>query len=371
MHGRQQKKCSVKNQHYVPQFYLRNFSKDNKTVGTFILKSCQYVKSASIKHQSCGDYFYSTNCRVEMNLGEIEKDAKRVIDLIIKNPKEKLSKEDAYSLYLFTMIQQGRTLANAKSIQKHANVTIREVLKIKKEKGNLDGIEEFNDADIEDFKIEANHPGGLSLVAQIPIVNTCVDLQYKILINSSCTPFITSDNPVAIYDTFIERMNIGMYALASRGLQMFMPLNAWMAVFYYDPACYKIGERRKCYVEVDESGDICELNRLTVLNAESVVYFEPESMNEEGLKTLIVKNRNENSVKDVISFQDRSEDNKITVMTYHKPILCKLSLSFVKELPCYRTLTPKDFRHEKHCYREIAFYKDEIARQTVGDSIFK
>lgn len=38
MHGRQQKKCNVKNQHYVPQFYLRNFSKDNKTVGTFIVR---------------------------------------------------------------------------------------------------------------------------------------------------------------------------------------------------------------------------------------------------------------------------------------------------------------------------------------------
>lgn len=106
MQEKQSKKCNVKNQYYVPQFYLKNFSKDKKNIGAFVIENCKYVASASIKHQSSEDYFYSENPDIERDLGALERDAKIVIDTISGNPKVKLNSKNAYTLYLFTMIQQ-------------------------------------------------------------------------------------------------------------------------------------------------------------------------------------------------------------------------------------------------------------------------
>ena len=49
-----------KNQHFVPQFYLRNFSRadSKKLVGALHLPSGRYVPHAKISDHACDDYFY-------------------------------------------------------------------------------------------------------------------------------------------------------------------------------------------------------------------------------------------------------------------------------------------------------------------------
>nr|DAX20102.1 MAG TPA: hypothetical protein [Caudoviricetes sp.] len=54
----------------------------------------------------------------------------------------------------------------------------------------------------------------------------------------------------------------------------------------------------------------------------------------------------------------------VIVGSYHCSLFCKLSLSFVKELPRYRTLRKQDFNCREHLLREIAYIKDEIVRKT-------
>lgn len=49
----------VKKQHYVPQFYLRNFSNDNKQIFVFD-KFDKKIFSANIKNVGCQRYFYNT-----------------------------------------------------------------------------------------------------------------------------------------------------------------------------------------------------------------------------------------------------------------------------------------------------------------------
>ena len=48
-----------------------------------------------------------------------------------------------------------------------------------------------------------------------------------------------------------------------------------------------------------------------------------------------------------------------------------LSLSFIKELPAYKALKPTEFNHDKHCYREIAYHRNEIIEATIGKQFFK
>ena len=96
--AKSEKKGKTKNQHYVPQFYQRYFSIDNKNIGAYVVSSDKNIPSAPIKSQSSGDYFYSENMKIEHALGKMEELSKSVIDKIIANPKERLTKEEQYTL---------------------------------------------------------------------------------------------------------------------------------------------------------------------------------------------------------------------------------------------------------------------------------
>ena len=98
--AKQEKKGETKNQHYVPQFYQRYFSIDNKNIGAYVISCGKNILSAPIKTQSSGDYFYSENMEIEHALGGMEGLAKGVIDKIIANPKGHLTKEEQYTLSL-------------------------------------------------------------------------------------------------------------------------------------------------------------------------------------------------------------------------------------------------------------------------------
>lgn len=158
-----------KNQHYVPQFYQRNFSDDGKTVGTYLLKQKKYIPKSSIKNQASEDYFYSKdNKKIEDALGDIEAMADAVIKDIARNPKGKISKQDGYTLYVFTMLQLGRTLYRTNELEEFSTAMFRQLIKsivhAKRNNGIVD--EEtslLSDNLIDNFGIELNNPGGAAL----------------------------------------------------------------------------------------------------------------------------------------------------------------------------------------------------------------
>ena len=54
----------TKNQHYVPQSYLRCFSADNSSIGTFCIKDGRCFENATIKGQAKKEWFYGLTCKV-------------------------------------------------------------------------------------------------------------------------------------------------------------------------------------------------------------------------------------------------------------------------------------------------------------------
>src|SRR5260221_12562315 len=58
--------------HFVPQFYLRNFSADGRGVNLFNFKRSRAVVGASIKHQCSKHNFYGFAPDLEKALGELE-----------------------------------------------------------------------------------------------------------------------------------------------------------------------------------------------------------------------------------------------------------------------------------------------------------
>lgn len=367
------KKGETKNQHYVPQFYQRNFSVDGKTIGAYILDKGKAVEQAPIKHQSSEDYFYSENMKIEGALSEMEGLASTIIDKILADPKVTLSKEERYTIYSFVMIQIGRTLAQANLLQetadKAARLMLKKIVAAKRNSVDASEVEGITDEIIDSVSINLKEPGLFALGNQAQIVNTCIDLECKALINNTRIPFITSDNPACMYDTFLERMNEFTYALGSRGLQIYFPLSDKIALFYYDSKCYKLGDRKKKYVEINDENDIWELNKLSACSANKVIYYKAGTVSKPELLCLgeqVMRFKPENQVE---TFEGFKSENSEIIGTQRRSMFCQLKLNFVKELPAFKAKTKESYNWNTDRLREIAYYKDEIVKRSKKNSI--
>lgn len=362
----QLKKGETKNQHYVPQFYQRLFSIDGKSIGAVVLSSGKIIDKAPIKDQSSKSYFYSDNMKIEQVLGKLESLASEVIQRVIARPKEKLSEKDNKTLYVFTMLQQGRTMGQARLFQdlidQITKIPMRKEIELKVKSGDADFVDMTDDI-INNISVRLRNPALTALGIQTQLIDMCIDLSQKVLINKTNVSFVTSDNPVAFYDQFIERMGEDVYALGSRGLQIFFPMNPQVALFYYDPKCYKVGCRKKNYVEVVEEKDIFQLNKLTASNAESVIYFKSGSINKIEIEKLVKCHESYSPKKKVVEIPEIKTTNNSVIIGSHKNcVFCKLSLSFIKELPAFKVLDAKDFNPIKHRCIEKTHYSDELIR---------
>ena len=327
-----------------------------KNVGVYILKSGKNIPSAPIKGQASEDYFYSDNEEIEKTLGDLERRAVSVINRIIAAPMESLGEEDKGTLFLFTVIQRGRTAKQADCIRQVYHemwpFLLNECSKISTSAGRLEQGECIKDKASSLIGEPPPFPAVDSVNAHAQISDTMRDLSVKILINKTKKAFITSDNPVSKYDQFMERMRQKTYGLGTRGLQIFFPLSPRLGVMYYDPKCYKLGYKKREYVELDQEKDIDELNKLTSCNSGGLLYYCPETISIQELDAL-GKVSNKMPSKSIESRVEVLSPNESLCIVSNSSLFCNLSLSFIKELPRFKVLRPKDFDPQKHMFRDL------------------
>lgn len=357
-----------KNQHYVPQFYQRRFSPDGKTIGAYILEKKKKVDAAAIKHQASEDYFYTKDTakagNVEDALGTLEKFGQEVMAKIDADPRKPLEKQDRFTLYVFTLLQMGRTMAMAQTIQKTADTMVRQVLReeIRVKRANGDeSVKDLTDDVIDSVVMNLNNPGGFSLGMQSQLIPTCIDLKQKILINNTDVAFVTSDNPTALYNMYLERMGQVETGLGCRGVFLYMPLSPKAAVVLYDDKVYKMGGRKQSFVEITERNDARELNRLTAVNSFETILFNPTLTHTAELEWLGEQSDRYTPAEKIEEINGivAESGNKI-IGTHNVGLECKLRLSFLKYLPKYAAMKPEQFNRQTDLYREIAYVKDEL-----------
>ncbi|MNF88215.1 hypothetical protein D3C81_1520250 [compost metagenome] len=61
--------------------------------------------------------------------------------------------------------------------------------------------------------------------------------------------------------------------LSCKGLQIFLPISPTILLHYYDPECYKTGDRKSRAVQITEQRDMDSLNLLQFVNASENIYF--------------------------------------------------------------------------------------------------
>src|SRR5260370_15048243 len=276
-----------KKHHFVPKFYLGNFSEDEKSVGIYNIASRRTVTRGNLSNQCYRDYFYGKNPEIEHALAGMEGSAAAVI----KNWLERaavprpLSAEHVI-LSHFVVLQNARTGHEAEAMAEATDKFFKAVYR-----------DELGDPD--SYGIGFDDPILMSLQVSSRVVPAIYDLKIKILRNETGIGFITSDNPIVRHNQYFEgNEHAGHNGLEQAGLQIFLPLSSKYLCVLYDAQTYKIGEKNSRVVSVASDDDVAALNALQWLNAHENIYFAEgqEGFVEAQAPRIIGRRRGEKSI---------------------------------------------------------------------------
>ena len=262
--------ANYKKHHYVPQFYLRYFSDDSKSVNAYNLKNEKLFLS-KIRNVCQENYFY-VDVELEKILGQIEeKQAKILQKLLIDFSFHSLNYKEKFYLYLFILMQFSRTKGSAKLTDEAVDLFYHDVMTpILKSSSEMEE-KGFTSDFIDKTTLKMDHSHFLPMSAAMMSVELIADLDPIILINETEDFFITSDHFISLYN-YVKFKNYGTLGLQSPGLQIYCPLNERIVFLLIDSEFYhiKLDEERNGtgIIYIDKSSDIAAINKLQILNCE-------------------------------------------------------------------------------------------------------
>lgn len=268
-----------KSHHYVPQFYLRQFSKNGKDIIMFNLdrKLCKLVP---IKGQCSERYFYSTEPELEDAFSKLESKVAAILRKIVKEQSlDNLTLDEYVHLLSFILFQRGRTKYMDEKQTEMIDYFFENMLKpmfLSSDEAKKSGLTAES---IKDIKMVHSNPVLLPLLGHLDSAPLIADLSMSLLRNTSSMDFITSDNPVIFFNTFFNKeKNLGTDGFQSRGLQIFYPINSRFMLMFFDKAYYEIIADDKMTTKVFDPKDIRRINGLQIINCNKNVYFENPSL---------------------------------------------------------------------------------------------
>jgi|GEM_PF-997905 len=264
-----------KNQHYVPKFYLRNFSykQNQKQIGLYHIEKAFFYPKAAIRKQGSKTFFYGQDGTLEENLSKVEDTISRSIRHIIStNELPQVKSEGHLNVLYFTALTHLRNPVAINQV-KDSVQQMRSAL-----------LEEDSSIDIDRLVPSLTHEQAIHIsISQIgQIIDIMSDLAYKLIINTTDCPFITSDFPVVKYNRFLEKLKWqhGKTGYGTAGLQIFIPLSPILMILFFDRRVYKVGNKKDNLIELTDTNDVDKLNELQVLNSFSTLYFNEKVTND-------------------------------------------------------------------------------------------
>lgn len=326
-----------KKQHYLPKFYLRNFSYcgNNKQIGIFHLENKRYCPTSTLKDQGSKNFFYGADGKMEDHLSILEGLFSQSIRKIVDNieiPKDK--NDDHYNLLMFILLTDLRNpvrISNAQDMVEKG----KSLLQAQSPEQNMDK-----------FMPSVDHETAINLTISqltvlVPYIN---DLGYKLLVNKTNVSFVSSDFPIVKYNQILERLKWkhAKAGYGTIGLQIFVPLSPELSVIFYDQNIYKVGNKKEREIYITDENDIYQLNLLQFVNCFETVYFN-ENVSKEyvfNMHTKSKKYQKPNVIKAEMHYvvakdekfviAQRGESKKNLLITGNTDCETNLNLSFVK-----------------------------------------
>ncbi|KAB2919961.1 MAG: DUF4238 domain-containing protein [Hyphomicrobiaceae bacterium] len=246
-----------KNQHFVPQFYLRNFAADpdRKSVNLLNLSRAKLIERASIRNQCSRDYWHGEYDEAfEESIKKLEGLSASIIKACLLTDEIQRLRH----LKTFLSFQLGRTAfaaeAFAESRAKMYELAYRQPAN--------------------ENKVDPVHMIALQALGA-PIL---LDLAACFVVNKSPVEFVTSDNPVALSNWWfrhIHRQRPGSgIGLAQAGLEVYFPLSPRHQLVLYDRNIWSVPKANSVgTIYLRNKDDVAALNERQVLNAQHNVYF--------------------------------------------------------------------------------------------------
>lgn len=253
---------------------------NKKLISLYNIDSKRFVERANIKHQACKSYYYGEDLSVENYLAELEGIFAETLKAILDgNLPERIGQDTeisdttftltrAYSsLLYFVCVTDFRNPVRKRQVEIMTDNLAKEMLRHSKEFGDKMNI-------VNQFEIVPSNSANEALSHVEHVIAIMADLNYKLLVNHTEIPFITSDYPVARYNQWLEkfdrRSTSGGYG--SRGIQFFIPITDKLQIMVYDDEMYHVGKPKHTIVNVIRRKDVNQLNVLQFLNCFSNVY---------------------------------------------------------------------------------------------------
>lgn len=263
------KKASKTYNHYVPKFYLRNFS-GNGSIGLYNFDRKEFTDEAAIRRTGGRDFLYGKDSSLEDWFQNLEGIWATIIRNIMIHEKYPMDSTEYTYLLIFVYLSSVRTAETADEFRKAKLEEGKNVARMLAAQERINITDDF----IENLDVQINRPNLpyiQGIREMIPIIS---DLCPLIIVNESKLGFITSDIPVVKYNQwFLERGYKHPYGFGHMGCQCFVPLSTKVCFCLYDDIVYKNQFGSKGRIRLYREKEIEELNKLFLQNSYEEIYY--------------------------------------------------------------------------------------------------
>ncbi|WP_074190923.1 DUF4238 domain-containing protein [Vibrio antiquarius] len=270
------------NQHYVPQYYLRNFSNDGISIRMLLKKQGKVIKNVTIDNQASDNNFYGDH-EIEKKVTTYDNQFSAVISKAILGIKNNsLSGEDFLGLFKAVCFQYLRT-----SAQRH------------NKKPLMDFYEDFYQ---EDLKNVDDYDSGVSQEATDAVnfamrsvleamsdgkkwqlfdmfnldyeLSEISDLDAVFIINKTKFPLVCSDSPVNRFNIALQDLECDKVGNKNHGLIIYYPISSEFGFLLFDKNAYKLKSDDLNIVTITNESDVYCLNSAQLYNSVNSVFFK-------------------------------------------------------------------------------------------------
>lgn len=255
--------------HYVPQFYLKNFS-GNDSIGRYNFARKEFVNETAIRNTAGRDFLYGKNSDLEDWFQNLEGVWATIIRNILLYEKIPMDSAEYTYLLMFVYLGDVRTAETADEFKRIKLEEGKNVARILANQGKI----EISNGFIESLDVQIDRPNLSYIEGMKELIPIISDLCPLIIVNESKIGFITSDAPVVKYNQwFLERGYKHPFGFGHMGCQCFVPLSAKICFCLYDDIVYKNQFGNKGRIRLYNEKDVEELNRLFMRNSYAEIYY--------------------------------------------------------------------------------------------------
>lgn len=248
-----------RNQHYVPQVYLRQFSADKRgrSISLYNLRNRSVIHRASIKGQCSKPYFYGVEDRFEEGFQHIEGIYGSLVHQV-KTGSALNAEQEAY-LRSFLMIQMFRTPRQIEKISDKGDEFIQAI---------------FNNQEVpREWQQSEDSIKLMAVLIGLDSIHITAHLKLVFLRAPARESFITSDNPVSFLNKYyIQRRRDRNFGYGNAGAIFLLPMTPSICAIVYDGYAYTIprsGPQRFLNIR---SSDVLKINGTTLIHAHKNIY---------------------------------------------------------------------------------------------------